>query len=923
MTISQTVVDYGAARTQEGNRAVARLSNGNSVVISQSDAFVMSVRYVVRGGGSSVVQESVTGLPLSIAADDTDNLHVVFVNLGDITLRYIKYTKGAGYTWTAGTSEIVFTMAALGDIIGRADIDVLDSGAIAIAWLVKPEAQTFTQFKMRVRHTSGGWGTQYSVNGVSNEFHVRMACSIARNHGTVSGGTQQVMYLRMLNTNAAGATLGYVSVNLSTGAITGDTVIDAAFGSSSYVVGLLFALAANDWAVLAVSGNPGFAQSGVAARLNATAYTKAPVSKVAASGLEWDAGGRHTYVFGVTSGTHFKAGVIGTRSKNTDHINLLHCNLDTAAITWAGSLYGVTAGGTTEPCSGAGRHYNSYIDIRGRNLTTHDIILTYNELPAAPSVFTPANTSIVSTDLPELTVTLYAGDSYRRGYWQLATNPTFTTNSRFVEDDDAGWITTGIARQNVPGVAELFTGEWYLRAYVVDAWGNRSAPSFGIAFSVFHPPSAIATFPIGGAAVIYGASGDITFTWGFSDPSPVDFQTAFQLIVQVVDTLEVIYNSGQIVQLASSHFTSINVAYENVPLRWYLVVYDSDSISSAPSTPAAFTMAGAPTVAIDSPTSGGTITNPQPTITWTTSLPAGRTQAGFRVFIYDNTGLNLIYDSGNIAGAGDSHTVSSPVLVNAKDYSVKVTVTDNVGLTGSDTNLFDTAWTPPDPTVGTVVDISTFDTDGEVTITWAITDQDADFIEYRIYRREVGDTGKGELLGTTAGLTFTDLTAKSNVEQEWTVVQTADTFGSPVESTPAYVAATPVTTHYWLIDPVDTDLSTILYNVTADSFVDEYETATLKVIGRGRRMEYGTHFGKSGTLTLQIRDQTGGITAGYQIDRIELIKTQLRDMYLRDPFGHMFLVATDSISMTRIPGMGLQEAMDVTIPYIEISEAST
>lgn len=129
----------------------------------------------------------------------------------------------------------------------------------------------------------------------------------------------------------------------------------------------------------------------------------------------------------------------------------------------------------------------------------------------------------------------------------------------------------------------------------------------------------------------------------------------------------------------------------------------------------------------------------------------------------------------------------------------------------------------------------------------------------------------------------------------------------------------PQSDRYWLIDPSNADNSVGLYNVTADTFSDEYEEAFLTVIGRGRKHDIGTRAGNTGTLSIQVRDIEGGPTARQQLVAIRALRDLKKTLYLRNPFGDIYKVAPGQISIDRMAGVGQREYATVTLPYQEIA----
>ena len=120
--------------------------------------------------------------------------------------------------------------------------------------------------------------------------------------------------------------------------------------------------------------------------------------------------------------------------------------------------------------------------------------------------------------------------------------------------------------------------------------------------------------------------------------------------------------------------------------------------------------------------------------------------------------------------------------------------------------------------------------------------------------------------------------------------------------------------HYWLIldDGVDR-IGTKLKSVTADSFKDEYETATYNVIGRGRHRAEGTRYGYTGSLTIQLR----GEDAGLQRRIIQGLRATQRRLYMRTPFGEYFPIALGDVAVDRLAGVEL-DMSDISLPYEEV-----
>ncbi len=123
--------------------------------------------------------------------------------------------------------------------------------------------------------------------------------------------------------------------------------------------------------------------------------------------------------------------------------------------------------------------------------------------------------------------------------------------------------------------------------------------------------------------------------------------------------------------------------------------------------------------------------------------------------------------------------------------------------------------------------------------------------------------------------------------------------------------------NYKLIDPVNSATFLVLPGVTDDSFVDDRERAVLVVIGRGKKVNYGTRLGKTGTLTVKIRERAGE-SATAQRDALEAFLLAHPDVILESPWADQWHVDIGPITVTRIPGTGDMEAVDISFPYEEL-----
>lgn len=112
--------------------------------------------------------------------------------------------------------------------------------------------------------------------------------------------------------------------------------------------------------------------------------------------------------------------------------------------------------------------------------------------------------------------------------------------------------------------------------------------------------------------------------------------------------------------------------------------------SASKSAEATFVYAAGPAVTITGP--AATVSTISPAVTWSTIFTGGATQASARVRGYRPSDGALVYDSGTIAGASTSHTLTAGGWINeawnnGETFTWIVSVTDSNGLTGSSTAL--------------------------------------------------------------------------------------------------------------------------------------------------------------------------------------------------------------------------------------------
>lgn len=229
------------------------------------------------------------------------------------------------------------------------------------------------------------------------------------------------------------------------------------------------------------------------------------------------------------------------------------------------------------------------------------------------------------------------------------------------------------------------------------------------------------------------------------------------------------------------------------------------------------------------------------------------------------------------------------------------------------------------------LDASNLATLGYFTVSWTDAVEPANFWGYRIYHRTSDSPTWTRIFETTDDVaTYShDSYAWANVlTQEVVLVPVTQTAGGALVEEP-YTGANSFTpsianANYWLIHPTDPTLSVEIPIATGDQFEEEDDAQAINLLGRGRKVNVGSSFGISGTLSGQIfQDAKSGRSAREIRLSLQALKTQAVEfgveLFLRDPFGGLYKVYAGSMKFQRIPGTGAVEAVEYTIPYLEVT----
>lgn len=217
-------------------------------------------------------------------------------------------------------------------------------------------------------------------------------------------------------------------------------------------------------------------------------------------------------------------------------------------------------------------------------------------------------------------------------------------------------------------------------------------------------------------------------------------------------------------------------------------------------------------------------------------------------------------------------------------------------------------------------------TTGEVNIAWTDAGQDASFYSYRLYVREDSFTE-----WTLAYEDFTDVASYNYDLYQFSANQTTDV--AVVEVTQSVATgltegaynvdtfATSGITGYYFINGNDDTKNFYLLTANAHSALDEWEEGVFTLIGRGRKVDRGTHLGESGTISATLFPTTTRTVRSQWRELSDLRETTAGsdDIFIRPPFGDVVKVAITGLSYERIPGVGVEDYMNVTINYIEVA----
>lgn len=248
-------------------------------------------------------------------------------------------------------------------------------------------------------------------------------------------------------------------------------------------------------------------------------------------------------------------------------------------------------------------------------------------------------------------------------------------------------------------------------------------------------------------------------------------------------------------QTTSTHLPSF------ATYRWDAYSYDGTlysgeqtvEASAVKSAEATFVFAEGPVVTVSVPTDEGTVTTSSLLVEWSTT-----DQQKYRVTLYGDNGGAVVYDSGILTGADDSHLIPSGYLRNDTAYDLVVWVENSAPLEGQSQVIdFVVDYPEPDPVANVVAEAVPIGTDvwpSAIRITWDQTAYGTDvWQETTITRQAASGPDASPLviarLTSPSQVSWTDYAPASGIAYTYAITQTIMTGVDILTSAPVVVTA--------------------------------------------------------------------------------------------------------------------------------------
>lgn len=888
-----------------------------------------------------------------------------------------KYYRVTYATWLASAVETIHTASSTAQSRDM-DITISDADVPSVSLYLQSTTNGVASIRIYVRRTSDNtWfnGLQTTVSTSAIKTGSADTAILSIKGGTAAARRWILAYSITTAATDSGVRLRHGTLDEATGAVTDFATIatvgagELTGGAASYSYRprstTLYASATSEFTyaiTLARTSNP-LAHSGRYTFSGAwnttvadTVWTSAQADALPAYGMGATYGADVLTIFFINKSFYGESSVYGMQN-----VLFKYSRGDAPSVEKKGAyVWDNFKKNVRYPFGGGGRNVSRTYASMGFAVYISDTDFRFNyhraSIGRAPASFTPASNSVITTSAPTVTANLDLDvqdpQSDTKVQWQFATDSLFTTNLKSYTQPDRKL--TYVADTNKSGVFVKVTDTlpvdeslsqrlWHSRARQIDEWGNAGSWTATQTFTVSHPPSAKNLSPGENDTTFYG-SGVVRFNWEFSDSYGDDSQSALEVQVQRVSDSLSIHASGKVIDRSESYLGFIGSAHQDVLLRWRVRLWDEDDVVGSWSSWVTFTLTSVPVITITKPTAGGVIASPKPTIEFTVDTGPKKSLKAYRIVIKQSDGI--VHDSGYIRYYGTGSTPYSfaydtpkSLLDRNQAYTVRVFAIDSSGLEEVQSQAFTTAWTPPAAPTGQTVSIASYNTEGSgyVRISWSDAARDADFKLWRLFRKtQLIDAFDGSVIKESewevldevynpnpGGYSYDDYYAPSGYRVIYRVNQVISRFGEEVMSDNFSGIVNDIKSEgYWLVDPRTDDPSGRafkLHIVTGDAYTEEYEESEFVIIGKGRHVDRGSRIGIKGTLDAQIRDTPGGRSARQKKNRLETLKKDNRHVFLRTPFGDSYWVSVGNLSVTRIPGVGTAEFVDVQLPYSEVA----
>ena len=374
------------------------------------------------------------------------------------------------------------------------------------------------------------------------------------------------------------------------------------------------------------------------------------------------------------------------------------------------------------------------------------------------------------------------------------------------------------------------------------------------------------------------------------------------------DTTSLEAGQNTIARVAEGTALSYEVEY-----KWRARYTDSQAGVGSWSALRVFKPSESPVAAVVSP--GATIGSPSFLVDWTLTSPGGKAQKSYRVVVTRTSNAVIVYDTGTVLSSTTEWTMPAGYLVNGETYEFEVTATDTDDLVSVDTASTLADWTAPVPPAS--FSAATDPESSTVRLTWDQSVLDpADFAQYSVYRREVGDDSWTPYANITNQSTteYVDLFAANGVLYDYKVTQWQHVPGDvDLESEEESIASALLDVDEWFVIGADQAPDHCFeFPVYQEGHQKPVQQEVFEPLGSQRKKTArGNVLGNEGTFDMTF-------TSDERTDakrRLEWLAENQGPHILKSPFGDVWLVEFSGPSF-KYTGGG---HMTVTIAWIEVA----